>query len=302
MDQQYSIYRLHAKVRQMEEFLDLDAVLRGDKNTPEQIMEYYRINHPMYRMFHSQDGFMHFRVSLKGVFTDEDVYYQPDFISKEIHPGDKVLELGAGQGSNLIYLAHCNPQAKFCGVDLQPRKRDDIPSNARLFQQNYSDLHMFRDNTFDVVYGIETIVHSTDKEQVLREVFRVMKPGGKLIVYDYSLNAEFETFDEEIRKSIALVSKGGAAAVIESTASWNKHFANTGFKLTHYADLSRYTLPDLRHLSGKPTYVMNHPALAKALFAVLPTQFMNNFILGYLGYDTVNSGVIAYSEWVYRKP
>ena len=301
MNPKYSMYRLHAKVRAMEQFLNLDRVTDGEKNAPEQVLDYFRINDPMYRLFHSTDGFMHFRVSQNGCYADTDVYYQPDFIAQYIPEESKVLELGPGQGANIIYLAHCFPRAKFCGVDLQPLERADIPPNVHCFQRNYSDLRIFRDNTFDVVYGVETIVHCTDKEQVFREVYRVLKPGGRFIVYDYSLHAPFASYDSEVRKAIELISKGGAAAIIESAMDWEQHFANCGFKPVHIADIGRKTLPDLWRLDHKASHIMKRPKLAGAMFTLLPDQFVNNIILGYLGFDSCNAGVIGYSEWVFEK-
>ena len=130
MDPKYSYYQLHEKVDEMGRFINLERFIDGEKNSLKQIRSYFRINHWAYRRFHSQDGFMHFRISPNGYFTDEDVYFQPDSVSTFIKPGDVVIELGPGQGSNLLYLAHCHPDATFYGVDLLPLKRKDIPKNV----------------------------------------------------------------------------------------------------------------------------------------------------------------------------
>ena len=301
MNPQYSNYQLHAKIDYMEQFIDLDSFIRGDKNTPDQIYAYYKLNHLIYRLHHSQEGFMHFRVSQNGCFTDEDIYYQPDFIAKYIRKGDNVLELGSGQGANLLYLAHSFPSARFTGLDLSEYKGLDQPDNARFFQMDYSDLRRFKDSSFDVIYAIETLVHAKDKEKVLREVKRVLKPGGRIIYYDYALSAEYNTFDAHVQKAIALISKGGAAAMIESEEQLRTHFRNVGFTQVHDADLSRETLPDLRHLERKAHRILKRPKVAEAVFQVLPERLVSNIILGYLGFDSCNAGVITYQEWVFRK-
>ena len=127
MNPNYSFYQLHAKIDEMAKFLNLDKFIEGEKNSLEQIRSYFKVNDWAYRHYHSQDGFMHFRIASNGCFTDEDVYYQPDIVSKLIKQGDIVMELGFGQGANLLYLARCHPDARFIGVDLLSMKRKDVP-------------------------------------------------------------------------------------------------------------------------------------------------------------------------------
>jgi sterol 24-C-methyltransferase len=302
MDPKYSFYQLHAKIDAMEKFIDLNKFIEGDKNSIKQIRSYYRINHWAYRHYHSQDGFMHFRVSPNGCFTDEDAYFQPDSVSKYIKPGDVVIDFGSGQGANVLYLAHCHPDATFYGIDLFPLKRKDIPSNVTILAKDYSNLPEFEDNSVDVMYALETLVHCSDKEKVLKEFYRVLKPNGVFVVYDYALADHISAYEAHIQKAVALISKGGAAAMIESLAEWNAHFANVGLKLEEMTDYVRQTLPDLKRLERKAAKILERPWLARLMFWLLPDQFVSNIILGYLGYDAGNAGIGTYQKWVFRKP
>lgn len=303
MNPSYSNYQLHAKVDAMSRFLNLNKFIEGEKNSLEQIRSYFKVNDWAYRHFHSQDGFMHFRISLNGCFTDEDAYYQPDTVSEFIKAGDVVMELGFGQGANLLYLARCHPDARFIGVDLSPlKKKKEVPENVSTYQLDYSNLSQFEDNSVDVMYAFETIVHNTDKEKIYREVFRVLKPGGVIVVFDYALAASFETYDAHLQKAIALISKGGAAAMIESLEELNTHYANCGLKLEKSVNHTRATLPDLKRLERKAAKILERPWLARLMFWLLPDQFVSNIILGYLGYDSGNAGIGSYQEWILRKP
>ena len=301
MNPNYSNYQLHAKIEALEKFLNLNKFIECEKNSLEQIRSDYRINDWAYRHYHSQDGFMHFRISSNGCFTDEDVYYQPDSVSKYIKAGDVVMELGFGQGANLLYLARCHPDARFIGVDLSPLKKN-APSNVSTYQLDYSNLSKFEDNSVDVMYAFETIVHNTDKEKIYREVYRVLKPNGVIVIYDYALSDRLETFDPQIQKVIALLSKGGASAMIESFEELNTHYANCGLKLEEAIDHTRATLPDLKRLERKAAKILERPRLAKLMFWLLPDQFVSNIILGYFGYDSGNAGLGTYQEWILRKP
>lgn len=301
MNTRYSFYRLHAKIDEMSKYINLKKFMEGEKNSLDQIRSYFKINHWAYRHYHSKDGFMHFRISKNGCFSDEDIYHQPDSISEFIKDGDTVIELGCGQGANLIYLAHCHPKSKFLGFDLQPRKKIDMPENVTIYEQDYSSLSQIPDQSVDVVYAIETLVYCSDKEKVFREVWRVMKPGAVLIVYDYASKDRFETYAPQIQQAITLISKGGAAALIESLGEWNDHFANCGFETVRITDYAENILPDLKKLEHHANRAMTRPWLAKLEFALLPDQFVSNIILGYLGYDACKSGIGAYPEWVLKK-
>ena len=301
MNTRYSYYRLHAKIDEMSKYINLKKFMEGEKNSLDQIRSYFKINHWAYRHYHSKDGFMHFRISKNGCFSDEDIYHQPDSISEFIKDGDTVIELGCGQGANLIYLAHCHPKSKFLGFDLQPRKKIDMPENVTIYEQDYSSLSQIPDQSVDVVYAIETLVYCSDKEKVFREVWRVMKPGAVLIVYDYASKDRFETYDPQIQQAITLISKGGAAALIESLGEWNDHFANCGFETVRITDYAENILPDLKKLEHHANRAMTRPWLARLEFALLPDQFVSNIILGYLGYDACKSGIGAYPEWVLKK-
>ena len=302
MNKGYYIYQLHSKVDAMSKFIDLEKLIKGEKNSLEQIRSYFKVNHWAYKRFHSQDGFMHFRISKNGTFTDEDVYHQPDAIAEYIKDGDLVLELGCGQGSNIMYLAHGFPKSRFVGVDLIPLKKDKMPSNVTIYEQDYSSIPQLEDNSVDVCYAVETIVHNTDKEKIYREVERVLKPGGVMIIYDYALASRFETYDPKIQMAITLTSKGGSAALFESLEELNAHYTNCGLKIEKMTDYTKETLPDLKHLQRSANWTMSRPWLWKLQYALMPQQFVTNHILGWLGYDAGKAGIGHYMDWVLRKP
>ena len=62
MNKGYYIYRIHFKVDAMSKFIDLEKLIKGEKNSLAQIRNYFRVSHWAYKLFHSQDGFMHQRM------------------------------------------------------------------------------------------------------------------------------------------------------------------------------------------------------------------------------------------------
>lgn len=103
-------------------------------------------------------------------------------------PGARVLEIGVGTGLNLsLYPKHCD----VTGIDfsaLMLIRADERMAreglNARLFQMDAADLR-FPDGSFDVVYAPYVISVVPDPVTVLREMYRVCRPGGRILILNH---------------------------------------------------------------------------------------------------------------------
>lgn len=109
------------------------------------------------------------------------------------HAAKKVLEIGAGIGTDLAqFAAH---GAVVTDVDLSAGHLQLAQENFRLrglegeFIHHDAETLPFPDSTFDVVYSNGVIHHTPNTAMVVREMFRVLKPGGKAIVMVYAENS-----------------------------------------------------------------------------------------------------------------
>lgn len=302
MNQDDSIIQLHAKIDEMSEFLNLEKMVKGDKNSLKQVRTYYRLSGWAYKHFHSKEGFVHFGISQGDVYSSKDLYYMANTVSKYLKTGDTVLELGFGQAANIMYLAKKHPEVNFIGVDLSPFKEKNPPKNITTYQQDYSSIPQLADNSVDIIYAIETIVHNTDKEKICREATRVLKPGGIMIIYDFALDAELSTYDPKTQLAVELISKGGASAMIESVDALNKHYTRGGMTLENTTDFTKNILPDVKRMQKLAHRLIRRRKFAKVVFKLLPTPMIFNAIVGYLGYDACKAHVVTYQEWILKKP
>ena len=110
-----------------------------------------------------------------------------------IQPGDRVLEVGVGTGINTsLYPRNCH----VTGIDFstpmlekaRERKVREGLKNVRLFEMDAANL-TFADDSFDIVYAPYLVSVVPDPVQVVREMRRVCRPGGKIIVLNHFRSA-----------------------------------------------------------------------------------------------------------------
>jgi ubiquinone/menaquinone biosynthesis C-methylase UbiE len=186
-----------------------------------------------------------------------------------LQEGQVVLDLGSGGGFDVF---QAGEKVKACGrvigVDMTPEMLAKARKNIEQYRQRTGlDNVEFRlgeieylpvpDSSVDVVLSNCVINLSPDKPQVWREIFRVLKPGGKVSVSDLAL---LKPLPDTIREmAAALVGCVAGAALVEETRSM---LEKTGFKAIT--------------LTPKPDYVRNmqdwNDPLYKQIAETLPKK------------------------------
>ena len=127
----------------------------------------------------------------------------------KLNPGEVVLDLGSGGGIDVLLSARrVGPTGKAYGLDMtdemlalaNENKRKSGLENVEFLKGEIENIPL-PENSVDVLISNCVINLSADKDRVLREAFRVLKPGGRFAVSDVVTHGEIKP---EIRKSMLL--------------------------------------------------------------------------------------------------
>lgn len=113
-----------------------------------------------------------------------------DLINKflKLKAGDKILECGCASGDFTEYLAgSINSNVSLTAIDISPAQiqiaRNKVNNKNINFAIESITKMSFRDNTFDYIVG-NSILHHLDLTVALKEMIRILKPGGKIIFFE----------------------------------------------------------------------------------------------------------------------
>jgi len=138
----------------------------------------------------------------------------------EIKEGDTVLDLGSGAGFDCFLAARrVGEKGKVIGVDMVPEMIEKAKSNAEKYGYTNCEFELgdieslpVEDNSVDIVISNCVINLAPDKDEVFREAWRVLKPGGKMFVSDIVL---LEELPEAVKHNEELLSGCVSGALLK---------------------------------------------------------------------------------------
>jgi arsenite methyltransferase len=183
-------------------------------------------------------------ISLSIGYTDQDLQAVPEGANlglgcgnplalASLKEGETVLDLGSGAGFDCFLAAgHVGKSGKVIGVDMTPEMLDKARGNAEKgdfgnveFRLGEIENLPVADNQVDIIISNCVINLSPAKEKVFQESFRVLKPGGRLMVSDIVLLKELP---EAIKSSVAAYTACVAGA--ETKESYLGAIRKAGFR------------------------------------------------------------------------
>lgn len=274
------------RLRVIDSYIDLDALLQ-DKTDNQAVAKYYRRSDFFYNLIHSHGGhYIHMGLSDDGFFHKEDFEKQARFVGEFLKgSGMRILEVGAGRLANTRLLAKLFPQHQFTALDLPNRNflKNKVPGNVTLVEGDYNDLSAFQSQPFDIVFGVETVCHADNKSQVIGEISKVLKTGGKLILFDvYEAKSHEEMSDFEKKASAITLAGMRVTAKDQFVGDTLKYLELHQFTGVDMLDMTQAIRPTLRKLDRVSCYYFMHPRVNKFLSKWISQDVIINSIAGWL--------------------
>lgn len=170
-----------------------------------------------------------------------------------IKPEDHVLDAGCGIGGSSIWLAkHVGCRAT--GVTVSAKQVEHARRNAKRHGvTDKVDFHEadfcktpFPDESFDVVWAVESSCYAIDKRDFFREAYRLLRKGGTLIACDgYTTRREF---NEEEWRAVMDCLNGWAVPNLASVEEYQAGMEECGFRDVHITEATAETMPSSRRM------------------------------------------------------
>ncbi len=193
----------------------------------------------------------------------------------KLNPGETVLDLGSGGGIDVLLSGRrVGPAGKAYGLDMtdemlalaNENKRKAGAENVEFLKGEIESIPL-PDNTVDVVISNCVINLSADKDRVLREAFRVLKPGGRLAVSDVVTRGEIAL---EVRQSVLLWVGCIAGALDEK--EYRDKLSAAGFEQIEIEPTRVYRVDDARE------FLSSSGIDVDAIAAQVDEKFMSAFV------------------------
>jgi len=167
------------------------------KFTAKEVADYYNTTQIHYKKWWNLENTLslHYGIWEEGIKSFSESLINTNRVMMElgkISSGDKILDAGCGVGGAALYLSETK-QAEVTGITLsekqielatQSLKQKKLENKVTFLLMDYTNTS-FDDESFDVVWACESVSSVDDKNLFIKEAFRVLKKGGRLILSDF---------------------------------------------------------------------------------------------------------------------
>jgi cyclopropane fatty-acyl-phospholipid synthase-like methyltransferase len=171
----------------------------------------------------------------------------------KIKESDKILDAGCGVGASAIWLAK-NYNVEVTGItisNLQCEKankfslREGLSGRVKFFIQDFTKTN-FPNESFDIIFAIESVCHAENKKEFLEEAYRILKKNGKLIVVDGFMDKDKIGFLDNFLLNSWI--KGWKVPNLAKAIDFQLYLENIGFKNIGFKNINKNILPSSKEI------------------------------------------------------
>ena len=219
---------------------------------------------------------------------------------------DRVADFGCGYGATAVWLAS-HVGCRVHGITLSEEQVEDANRLAgkhhvaHLTEFSQADYHQsgLPAGSFDVVIAIESLAHSSQKECVLREAFRVLKPGGRIAVADGFFGKPWTQLSDREQEIARNCFAGVHVPPLPERFEFEAWLSSAGFIGVEWDDRTQAILPTARRVNHLGRALMPVSRLCGVLgLRALQPSHMRAFIDQYYAF---RDGLGVYGVYVARK-
>jgi len=223
-----------------------------------------------------------------------------------IQASDHVLDAGCGIGGSSIWMAkqHSN-QVTAITISKQQTvyaaqhaKRQGVSELTKFEVSDFCDTP-FEDQSFDVIWGLESICHALNKSDFIKEAFRLLKPGGRLVVCDGFVTCKEFTDDQWV--DVVTCLNGWAVPNLSSREEFNQYLEQNEFQSITYKDITAETKPSADHMLKVSTRLKPVQLLSQWLGLRSKAQTAN-FKVGIAQHRLFTDKLVEYGIFTATKP
>lgn len=277
----------------------------------EQVREYYRETWRDYRRLWSDPNAqaIHFGYWDATTATHADSLLRMNAVMAQavgVQPGEEILDAGCGVGGSAVWLA-ATYGARVTGITLVDEQAEIATTTARergvadacAFSVGDYTHTRFAPASFDILWAQESVSHAPDRSSFVREAWRLLRPGGRLVQEDI-----FASTVQPTRREQELVDEMRRAWLVEempTAAAYEGCLQETGFVDIQIRDISQQVRPSIRRLRNYARLL--YPIAARrARRGDIAQIRADNIKAGFAHWETHRKGLWLMAILTARKP
>lgn len=176
----------------------------------------------------------------KSLSANQQLFEERMIKDLNIGSKDRVLDIGCGRGRIAIHVASVS-KAYVTGMNIddeqlkhakQFAKQIDLEEQTDFQKGDMNELPFpFKDGTFDAIYHVQAFSYSRDLNQLLKEIYRILKPGGRMSSCDWSTLDNYNPHDAEHVRLVGKIKPLLGAIGTPSKEEYLDAFKQAGFKI-----------------------------------------------------------------------